>query len=284
MKVCPNCDYENFDNLDICDGCHESIHDIRSEFFTIVDFVKKNSALYAVIGIFLGLFRYFVASSNSIVRSVSLIPLFVSVFLMFSLIIKGYRIVDTQPFQNIQERYINSNSFELWVFSAINICLIIGLVVSSGTEYVLSICLLGTISLAVILYVRRIAHGHPINTFLLNVMGVLAFEIGLVILKFILPYVISTTDPTIFFWALMIPLSFLFIGLGSVMAGLFISEWLMITEAQTPTQHQMSMARLHEEFSQYIQPFRDSILIRMFTGLVILCGIFLVCLYSKGIL
>jgi len=284
MKVCPNCDYENFDNLDICNGCHESIHEIRSEFFTIVDFVKKNSALYAVIGIFLGLFQYFVVSSNLTVRSVSLVPLFFSVYLMISLIKKGYQIVDTQPFQHIRNRYANSNTFELWVFSAINFFLIVGLVASTPIEYVLCFCLLGAISLVIIIYVRRITHDHPINTFLLNVLSVLFFEIGLVLLKFVLPQVKYITDPTIFYWALIIPLSFLFVGLGSIMSSLFICEWLMITEAQTRTQYHLSMARLREEFYEYFQPFRDSTSIQMFTGLAILGGIFLICLYSKGIL
>jgi len=284
MKICPNCDYETFDNLETCGGCTQSIHNIRPEFFTIVDFVKKNSELYAVIGIFLGLFQYFVISSNPIVRSVSIIPLFVSIFLMLSLISKGYRIVNTQPFQNIQERYFNTNSFELWVFSAINVLLIVGLVGSTGIEYVLSICLLGTIAVIIIIYVRRIGHGHPINTFLLNIVGIFLFEIGLIILKFILPYVLTTSDPTLFFWGLMIPVSFFFFGVGSLFAAIFISEWMMVTEAQTPAQHQVSIARLCEAFSQYFQPFRDSTSIQMFTGLDILGGILIICLYSNGVL
>lgn len=284
MKNCPDCDFENFENFDLCDGCGRDIRNVRHEFFTIVGFVKKNSELYAAIGIFLGLFQYFVISTNQIVRSVSLIPLFFSGFLMFSLIIKGNQIVETQPFNNPRNRFFNSNSFELWVFLAINTFLIIGLVGSTGTEYILSICLLGASSLAIFIFVRRISSTDGINTFSLNIFAFLLIEVGLFALKFILPYVRTTSDPTIFFWGLMTPLSFLFFGFGSLVASLFISEWLAVTEMRTLDQRELSFARLHEEMIQYVQPFTERTSIQVLTGITILGAIILGCLYSNGIL
>lgn len=283
MKICPNCDFENFENQQNCDGCGQSIQNIRPEFFTITDFIKKNSEVYAVIGIFLALFEYFFKSQNPTVNVVSLFPLFVAIYLMFSLIIKGNRIVRSQPYDNTYNRYFNPNSFELWVFLSINVSLIVGLILSTGTQYILSICLLGCIAIIFIIFVRRISNERDITvlSIWLNLIGILFIEIGWLAFQFSLPSIKNITDPAIFFWTLMIPLSILFFGFGTFAANMFIGTWILITGGQRNVDNniQYSWASLRAEFIQYFQTIENCIWMKLFLGMIMLLGIGILSIY-----
>ncbi len=277
MKICPNCDFENFDNVQNCDGCRQPIQTIRPEFFTITDFIKKNSEVYAVIGIFLALFEYFFKSLNPTVNVVSLFPLFVAIYLMFSLIIKGNRIVRSQTYDNSYNRYFNPNSFELWVFLSINVSLIVGLIMSTGTQYILSICLLGCIAIIFIIFVRRIANERNITilSIWLNLIGILFIEIGWLVFQFIFPGIKDIPDPLLFWILMMIPLSILFFGIGTFVANMFIGTWILITEGQRNVDNniQYSWESLRAEFIQYFQTIENNIWMKLFSGVIVLLGV-----------
>jgi uncharacterized protein (DUF983 family) len=286
MKKCPNCNFENFLNTEYCEGCGESIQNVRTDFFTIIDFIKKNSEIYAVIGIFLGLFQFFFSSSDSNVKIISLFPLLVSIYLMFALILKGNQIVRTQTYENPFNRYFNANSFELWVFLSINIALVLGLIWSTGTQFVLSICLLGVTVLTFILLIRRLSNSRNITTLTiwLNLFGLFLLEIGWLIFLFSIPTLKTLTDPTLWFWTLMIPLSLLFFGIGTFLANMFIGTWIFLTESQQILENQIpySFESLREEFRQYIQIFDDTLSMKIFSGLIILLAIGILCIYLEN--
>lgn len=286
MKICPNCDFENFDNPQNCNGCGQPIQNIRPEFFTITDFIKKNSEVYAVIGIFLALFEYFFKSQNPIVNVVSLFPLFVAIYLMFSLIIKGNRIVRSQVYDNPFNRYFNPNSFELWVFLSINVSFIVGLILMTGTPYILSICLLGCIAIICIIFVRRISNERNITTLSiwLNLVGIFYIEVGWLVFQYFFPSIKSITDPTILFWTLMIPLSILFFGIGTFLANMFIGTWIIITGGQRNIDNniQYSWASLRTEFFQYINTIENSIWMNLFLGMIVLLGIGIVSIFLNS--
>ena len=158
MKICPNCNYENFSNPNFCEGCGQDLHLVRPEFFTIVNFIKKNSEVYAVFGILIALFQYFFTSQDSNVKIISLFPLFISGYLLLSLLIKADQIVDTQSFENSYNRYFNENSFEFWIFLSINLAFFVGLILSTGPNYYLPIFLLGIVTIFLIIFSRKITY------------------------------------------------------------------------------------------------------------------------------
>jgi len=278
MKICPNCDFENFDNLQNCDGCGQLIQNIRPEFFTIIDFIKKNSEIYAVIGIFLGLFKYFFSSEDLNVKLVSLFPLFVSIYMMFSLVVKGNRIVISQSYENPFNRHFNSNSFEFLIFLSINITLFFGLIWSTGTQYFLSICLLGCIAIIFVIFGRRISRSSnerdlTAMSIWLNLLMIFFLEVGWLLFQIFLPLISNPTDPMLFYWTLMIPLIFLFFSIGTAFASMVIGGWMIITGRQrnVESQIQYSWVSLREDFSRYIHTF--DIHMTLFLGLIILIGI-----------
>jgi type IV secretory pathway VirB3-like protein len=275
MKICPNCDFENFDNLQNCDGCGHSIQNIRPEYFTIIDFIKKNSEVYAVIGIFLALFQYFFSSQDPNVKLVSLFPLFVSIYLLFSLIIKGDRIVNSQLYENTFNRYFNANSFQFRIFLFINASLFIGLILNVGTHYFLSICIIGSIAVTFVIFIRKILDEWNLSiiSIWLNLLGIFFIETGWLIFQFFLPFIKNPTDPTLFYWTLMIPLFFLGIGIGIFLANMFIGIWMITTETQRNRDNQIhyTWASLRQEFTQYLQI--SDIRMTLFLGLIILLGI-----------
>lgn len=282
MKICPNCKFENFYNTEYCDGCGEPIHNVRTEFFTIVDFIKKNAEIYAVIGIFLGLFQYFFSSTDSNVKIISLFPLLVSIYLMFALFLKGDQIVRTQTYANPSDQYFNVNSFELWVFLSINIALILGLIWSTGTQFVLSICLLGMMVLAFIIFIRRLSNSRntTVLTIWLNLVGLFFLEIGWLTFQFLIPTLKTLTDPTLWFWTLMIPLSLLFFGAGTFASNMFIGAWMVVTQGQQISANQRFyfFESLRQEFRQYIQIFNDTLQMKIFLGVIILLAIGILCI------
>lgn len=287
MKICPNCNFENFDNPQNCHGCGQTVQNIRPEFFTITDFIKKNSEVYAVIGIFFALFEYFFKSSSQIVNIVSLFPLFVAIYLMFSLIIKGNRIVRSQIYENPFNQYFNPNSFELWVFLAINVSFIIGLILSTGSPYILSICLLGCIAIICIIFVRRISSERDITTLSIwfNLVGIFFMEVGWLAFQYFLPTIKSITDPSVLFWTLMIPLSILFFGIGTFLANMFIGAWILITGGQRDIDNntQYSWESLRAEFIQYVNAIQNSIWMNLFLGVIVLLAIGILSIFLNSI-
>jgi hypothetical protein len=285
MKVCPNCNYDNFNNVENCEGCGQPIRSIRPETFNIVDFTKKNSDLYAVIGIFLALFEYLINNSDSTVRAISLCPLFISAYLLFALISKGNNIVRSQHYEGTDNQYFNENSFEFWIFLSINVLFLIGLVWSAGSQYTLSICLLGAITIAFVAFGRRISNmrrlgdaaTHERNltamSIWFNLIGIFLLELGWLVFQILLPSIKHPTDPTIFYFSLIIPLAILFFGIGTLLANMFIGGWMILTDAQRiiDTNIQFSWASLENEFAQYFQTFvRDRRMIIFFVVIVLL--------------
>jgi len=286
MKICPNCDFENFKDSEYCEGCGRSIHNIRQEFFTITDFIKKNSQVYAVIGIFLVLFQYFFSSQDANVKGISLFPLFVSFYLMASLIDKGDRIVISQSYENTFNRYFNSNSFEFLIFLSINVSLILGLIWSTGTQYILSICSLGCIAIIFVVFKRkisRISNESALTAMSIWLILLMVFfvEVGWLVFQIVLPLIKNPTDPVLFYVTLMIPLILIFLGIGTASANMFIGGWMFIRGRQRDVENkkQYSWASLREEFSHYHKPFQDDIHMTFFFGLIILLGIGIFCIF-----
>jgi len=280
MKICPNCDFENFKYPEYCEGCGQSIHNIRPEFFTITEFIKKNSQVYAIIGIFLGLFQYFFSSQDANVKGISLFPLFVSFYLMSSLIEKGNQIVSSQSYENSFNRYFNSNSFEFLIFLSINVSLIIGLIWSTGTQYILSICSLGCMAIIFVIFGRkisRISNESDLTAMSIWLILLMIFfvEVGWLVFQIVLPLIKNPTDPVLFYVTLMIPLILIFLGIGTASANMFIGGWVIITGGQRDVENkrQYTWALLREEFSHYQNPFQNDIRMTLFLGLIILLGI-----------
>jgi len=239
MKICPNCNFENFENCNSCEGCAQDISKVKSEHFTIISFLKKNSQIYAIFAIFVGLFRYFITSDDPNVKTISIFPLFIAGYLLLSLVIKGDRIVNTQSYENSISQYINPDSFEFWIFISINILFLLGLFWSAGPNYSIEFVILGAITLMIIIFGRKISSERSKNDFNLlttstffNFIGIFFVEGAIIVILMFSNSLHNLTDPTTVYLFLMIPLVLFFFGIGTLLANVFIGEYMMFAETQ----------------------------------------------------
>lgn len=303
MKICPNCNYENFSNPNFCEGCGQDLHLVRPEFFTIVNFIKKNSEVYAVFGILIALFQYFFTSQDSNVKIISLFPLFISGYLLLSLLIKADQIVDTQSFENSYNRYFNENSFEFWIFLSINLAFFVGLILSTGPNYYLPIFLLGIVTIFLIIFSRKITYITKTNhqellTFStrLNLLAISLGEISFIVFQLLSNLIKQLTDPTIYIVTIMIPIIIFFFGIGTVIANMVISQYMLGTEMKQIVDNRIvySIEKIKIDLSSFVQTISNNrwnqiilvidilllavIIVNYFYGILPRLGLFLMCL------
>jgi len=117
MKLCPNCEFENFKNPDNCDRCQNSISIIKDEKFQLFEFIKRNSAIYVVIGVLLAFVNYLSKPDNNFRTGASLVSALLAILLIFLLIIKAWK-YSSYSTQN------PSNNLEIFTYTFIHLFLI----------------------------------------------------------------------------------------------------------------------------------------------------------------
>lgn len=72
MKICPKCNFENFQRQDFCERCNCDIVTIKKESFHIDQFIANNANSYTVISVLIALaaFLYDPSFFNQSVSSV----------------------------------------------------------------------------------------------------------------------------------------------------------------------------------------------------------------------
>ena len=115
MKLCPNCQFENFENIDTCHRCKSSINAIKDEKFQMFEFIKMNSAIYVVIGVLLAFVNYSSKDVNSLRTGTTLVSAFLAILLLLLLTFKSLK-YRSQIHQDLHENleiftYIFINMF-----------------------------------------------------------------------------------------------------------------------------------------------------------------------------
>ncbi len=131
MKICPKCNFENFQRQDFCERCNCDIVTIKKESFHIDQFIANNANSYTVISVLIALaaFLYdpsfFNQSVSSVLSSqfstIIVVPLAFSVYLLAKLIVKGWR------YLNLNETEVSPDLIRVYIFTVIQLMFILGL-------------------------------------------------------------------------------------------------------------------------------------------------------------
>ena len=124
MKICPCCNYENFKDQDFCERCGHSITNIQPENFNIAGYITQNYRIYAIIGIFVGLFSYLF---NSGIEYIGFVPLFIAIYLIFYLIEKSYNVVKFRKWNDNEDNLHFESFFHSFIFIIIHFIFIVAL-------------------------------------------------------------------------------------------------------------------------------------------------------------
>ena len=83
MKLCPNCQFENFRETEYFERCLAPINNIKNEDFQMFDFIKRNSAIYVVIGVLLAFVNYLSKPDDILKIGSSLVAALLAIFFNF---------------------------------------------------------------------------------------------------------------------------------------------------------------------------------------------------------
>jgi hypothetical protein len=215
MKYCPYCEFENFTKTDFCEHCGQSLYNIQSEEFHFAEFIKRNYQIYAIIGIFIALFKYLFESSDTNVKNASLVPLLLSIYLI------GYLMVKSGRYSYLRDAGEFERKIELFVFLFLHLFFILGLIASVGTQYFLSISLLSGffLSLLALVWGGKIQDRY----WKIILIIVIFFEIPLLLLLILPTFLQFFDNPTLFFYYAMIMYALFFFSLGGFLANFVVS-------------------------------------------------------------
>jgi hypothetical protein len=154
MKICPNCNFENFHETNSCERCKNSLSNISKESFIIDRFVASNSDTYVVISVLIALavFLYdpsFLKDVNiSVISSqfsmIIVIPLSFSIYLLLKLIVKGWK------YSDFTEKKVTRDLIQIYLYTFISLLVIFGLLlIIIKTNNTAGFCLLAGIVTAV---------------------------------------------------------------------------------------------------------------------------------------
>lgn len=135
MKICYNCDFENFIQDDFCERCNWNINGIRDETFDIAGFIRRNYQLYAIFGILVGLFTYLFRPEQSLyVKDAGLVPLLIAIYIILHLMNKARLIFISTHWDNFEEIRRRESFFDCIIFYVFHIFLIIALIATIPSE------------------------------------------------------------------------------------------------------------------------------------------------------
>lgn len=255
MKFCPNCEFENFNRADFCERCGSSLYNIQNEDFYFADFIKRNYQIYAIIGIFIVLFTYLFGNSDINVKNASIIPLLITIYLI------GFLMLKAGNYSSIRKDGEFEKRIELFAFLFIHVGLILGLIASVGTQYILSIGLLSGFFLALLVSVWRGEIEDRLWKLLLII--VLFLELGLLFVLILPAFLHYFFDPTLFLYYAMIMYALLFFSIG----GFF--GYLTITFIALLSHHDLSFPELFDEIMPENQIYQLLAGIEILLGLII---------------
>ena len=196
MKICYFCDFENFNNGDMCERCSQPINGIRHEIFNIAGFIKRNYQLYATFGILVVLYEYLVRMEvPPDQKYVGIFPLIIAFYLIVHLINKAAQTITSRQWQPAEELLRRESSFQFLIFGGIHILLIIALLVSLPKEARDFMGFFLGMFIFLIFFSANYTYEQYRKTFRILVWSILFFE-TFVILFIILPFVAKITNDT----------------------------------------------------------------------------------------
>lgn len=116
MKICLNCDRENYSQSDVCERCGRSILQTNHETFNIGTFATRNYQQYGLFGVLFALFYVIMFTVPAGLKFIGLVPLIIALYVLLLLTRKAAMIIGTKTWQNNEEQSIRESHFDfLWL-------------------------------------------------------------------------------------------------------------------------------------------------------------------------
>jgi hypothetical protein len=276
MKICHECDHENFVRTDICEHCNNSIRQVRPESFDIAGFIRRNYQLYGTFGILIAIFEYMLKELPGDRKSISIFPLLIALYLILHLMVKGWQIIRSRNWQRDDELLLRESGFNFFIFCMIHFLLIIALILSllSLSENAKNFVgfALG-VFIFIVLFSSNFSHEQNRKSLSILTIGVFCLEIFFT-LFLLLPFVAVAVDKVNMTTSVVEEIAFyytwfnqLFFSLG---IGGIIAYFITIIG--------------YNQFSEDSNPFlsifvqeqgNDDDFLKLFIGIVVLYGIIL---------
>lgn len=143
MKLCPNCQFENFKNTECCARCLAPINNIKDENFQMFEFIKRNSGIYVVIGVLLVFANNLSKPNDGIRTGSSFVSALLAIILICALIYKSWDYCSTpKPCNDV---------LKIFTYTFIHLFLIFSIFLFYGLTYLPIISLfIGLISCLII--------------------------------------------------------------------------------------------------------------------------------------
>jgi hypothetical protein len=227
MKICPHCAKENFRNEDNCERCHQSIQNISHEPFDFNDFFTKT--LKSKYLVFFSLFgvSIFVNSSNTLIQDVHLILIAAAVIILLYLFWEAY-LIDNPHKEN------KPPSGQVLIFYIVNIAVIVLIIVYESLPDVKGITTLPSLTLLIALFASILFFSSKTDFNKKRAMSwifvgfmwalaifLIAFFSIFILAKYNLDYLSE-----VYYWTVVLSLSFLFLCIG-LMSGYFLGFGLL---------------------------------------------------------
>jgi uncharacterized membrane protein len=229
MKICYNCDHENFVENSNCERCSHSITEVRPESFNIAGFLRRNYPLYGIIGILVAIFEYMLKELPSDRKSICVFPLLIALYLILHLIVKGSQIINSRSWQNNEELLRRESGFHFFIFYIIHILLIISLIFSLVTLSESARNFVGFalgVFIFIVFFSQNFTHEQNRKSLGILIFSIFCIEVFLT-LFLLLPFVAVAVDSqnmakdvveNIAFYYTWFTQLFIFLGIGGMIA------------------------------------------------------------------
>lgn len=188
MKICFNCDHENFVENSNCHRCNHLISVVRSESFNIAGFLRRNYPLYGIFGILVAIFEYMLDKLPDDRKFISLFPLLIALYLIVHLIFKGSQIINSRNWLSEEELLRRESGFHFFIFYMIHILLIGALILSFVSKAENAINIVG-FALGVFIFIAIFSQNfsHEQNRKSLGILffSILCLEVVLTLILFL---------------------------------------------------------------------------------------------------
>jgi hypothetical protein len=272
MKICDNCENENFIRYDYCERCGHPITHITPESFNIANFLRRNYQLYATFGILVAIFEYLLRDLPDERKYWSIFPLLVAMYLIVHLGVKGAQVIRSRIWLANDDSLHRESNFHLFIFLMIHSLLIIGLILSlpENTRNFAGFALGAFIFL--VFFSSDFSNAQSRRSYWILLFGIFYLEIVITLILLlpfiakvfdngIVPNLISETVAVYYGW---ITISLFYLGIGGM-----ITYYISFIGSE-PTNFRTLISSI---FYQERNP--DYLSLEFFSGIVLLYGIIL---------
>jgi len=193
MIRCPICKFENFNKMDYCEKCGNSISHINSESFHFAEYIKENSQIYSVIGILIAVSAYLINLKDPNTDSIVFFMILVAAYLVLFLLQKGYKIVKNFPLINNNNYFHFLNSIHFCFYSFAHLVLIYAMFYYIPNNLRIWIAAVLGFFFVLVFTLQNLSNGKKVDLLLAIIFAVFLIE-SIVVQVIAIPFFASIID------------------------------------------------------------------------------------------